>query len=164
MAMALSGLGHFQRQCVCAQSCLTVAHRLLCPGDFPGKNTGVGCHFLLSTQEQNPHLIHLLMSQQAYSLPLSHWGAPSKGQHLPITYQKFNLVDSTWKAGTLLWDALSYPPTYRNQRQMFTHHQGHTFKPRPKVTSSGVRPAKLLNGQEGQTLQMDISIYSLYKF
>jgi len=25
----------------------TAAHRLLCPWDFPGKNTGVGCHFLL---------------------------------------------------------------------------------------------------------------------
>jgi len=25
----------------------TVAHQLLRPWDFPGKNTGVGCHFLL---------------------------------------------------------------------------------------------------------------------
>ena len=24
----------------------TVAHQLLCPWDFPGKNTGVGCYFL----------------------------------------------------------------------------------------------------------------------
>ena len=31
-----------------AQSCLTFCDpRLLCPWDFPGKNTGVGCHFLL---------------------------------------------------------------------------------------------------------------------
>ena len=35
------------------QSCLTpvipwtVSARLLCPWDSPGKNTGVGCHFLL---------------------------------------------------------------------------------------------------------------------
>ena len=36
--------------CVCAQSCVTpwsVATRLLCPWNFPGKNTGVGSHFLL---------------------------------------------------------------------------------------------------------------------
>ena len=39
--------------CVRTQSCLTVwdlwtvAHRLLCSWDFPNKNTGVGCHFLL---------------------------------------------------------------------------------------------------------------------
>ena len=40
----------------------TVAPRLLCQGDFPGKNTGVGCHFLLQgiflTQGLNPHLLH----------------------------------------------------------------------------------------------------------
>ena len=36
-----------------AQSCLTLRPhglkpaRLLCPWDFPGKNTGVGCHFLI---------------------------------------------------------------------------------------------------------------------
>ena len=36
--------------------------RLLCPWDFPGKNTGVGYHFLLQgifpTQELNPGLLH----------------------------------------------------------------------------------------------------------
>ena len=46
--------------------------RLLCPWDFPGKNTGVGCHFLLqgifSTQGLNPPLLHW----QAGSLPNSH--------------------------------------------------------------------------------------------
>ena len=38
--------------------------RLLCPRDFPGKNTGVGCHAPLQgiflTQESNPWLLHLL--------------------------------------------------------------------------------------------------------
>ena len=37
--------------------------RLLCPWDFPGNNTGVGCHFLLQgifpTQGLNPHLLWL---------------------------------------------------------------------------------------------------------
>ena len=34
--------------CTCAQSCNPmVPARLLCPWDSPGKNTGVGCHFLL---------------------------------------------------------------------------------------------------------------------
>ena len=36
--------------------------RLLCPWDFPGKNTGVGCHFLLKgifqTQGSNLSLLH----------------------------------------------------------------------------------------------------------
>ena len=51
-----------------AKLCLTlatpqiVAPRLLCAWDSPGKNTGVGCHFLLqgsfATQEWNPGLLH----------------------------------------------------------------------------------------------------------
>ena len=49
--------------------------RLLCPWDFPGKNTGVGCYSLLQgiflTQGSNPCPLHLLL-QQADSLPLSH--------------------------------------------------------------------------------------------
>ena len=36
--------------------------RLLCPWDFPGKNSGIDCHFLLQriflTQELNPCLLH----------------------------------------------------------------------------------------------------------
>ena len=59
--------------------------RLLCPWDFPGKNTGVGCHFLLqgiylpnpgsnfSTQGSNPHLLCLLY-WQVDSLPLCQLG------------------------------------------------------------------------------------------
>ena len=40
-------------------------------GDFPGKNTGVGCHFRGSSwlQRSNPHLL-LLLHWQAGSLPL----------------------------------------------------------------------------------------------
>ena len=45
--------------------------RLLCPWDFPGKNTGVDCHFLLQgifpTLESNSCLLHW----QVDSLPLS---------------------------------------------------------------------------------------------
>ena len=41
--------------------------RLLCPWDSPGKNTGVGCQFLLQgiflTQGLNPHLLRLLLWQ-----------------------------------------------------------------------------------------------------
>jgi len=59
--------------CVCAfsvtQSCSTICDPMGCSlpgssvhGDSPGKNTGVGCHFLLQgifpTQELNPHFLH----------------------------------------------------------------------------------------------------------
>ena len=54
--------------CAVAQLCLTLAAlwtaatRFLCPWDFPGKDAGVGCHFLLqgtfTTQELNLCLLH----------------------------------------------------------------------------------------------------------
>ena len=53
---------------------------LLCMWNFPGKNTGLGCHFLpqgiLPTQSLNPHPLRLL-HLQADSLPLSHLGSTS---------------------------------------------------------------------------------------
>ena len=68
--------------CSIAQLCLTlltpwiVSPRLLCPWDFPCKNTGVGCHLLLQgiipTQESNPDLLHY--RQILYYL--SHKGSP----------------------------------------------------------------------------------------
>ena len=75
--------GLILRKCCClvAKSCPTLLRpyglwsttRLLCPWDFPGKNTGVGCHFLLQRifpiQGSNRHW-------QADSLPLSHKGKP----------------------------------------------------------------------------------------
>ena len=51
----------------------TEAHQLLCPLGFPGKSTGLGCHFLLQeifpTQGSNPCFLCLL-HWQAGSLPL----------------------------------------------------------------------------------------------
>ena len=69
------------------QSCLTRCNptdcspaKLLCPWDSPGKNTGVGCHFLLQqitpTQGWNPSLLCLLR-WQADSLPLVPPGKPT---------------------------------------------------------------------------------------
>ena len=53
--------------------------KLLCPWDFSGKSTGVGCHFLLQgtfpTQESNPRLSHC--RQTLYRL--SHKGSPVNG-------------------------------------------------------------------------------------
>ena len=62
--------------------------RLLCPWRFPGKNTGVGCHFLLQgillIQGLNPHLLH----RQASSLPLSYQGSPMVNTIHHITVPK----------------------------------------------------------------------------
>ena len=50
--------------------------KLLCPWDFTGKNTGIGCHFVFQgifpTQGSNPYLLHW----QVDSLLLSHQGSP----------------------------------------------------------------------------------------
>ena len=54
--------------CLVTKSCPTLLQplglqpaTLLCPWDFPGKNAGLGCHFLLQgiflTQGWNPHLL-----------------------------------------------------------------------------------------------------------
>ena len=54
--------------------------RLLYPWEFSGKNTGVGCHFLLQgiflTQGSNLHLLGLLHYRQILYL-LGHQGRPS---------------------------------------------------------------------------------------
>ena len=78
----------WSRMCTCAQSLVMLESswprglqpaRLLCPWEFPGRNTGVGCHFLLQgiflTQASNPRLLHHL-HWQVDSLPLSHLGSP----------------------------------------------------------------------------------------
>ena len=65
--------------CLVAESCPTLLWphglwpiRLLCPWGFPGKNTGVGCHFFLQgiflTQGSNLCLLYW----KAGALPLSH--------------------------------------------------------------------------------------------
>ena len=49
----------------------TVAARLLCPWDFPGTSTGVGCHFLLQGVFPTHGLDHILNSRlEAVSLAL----------------------------------------------------------------------------------------------
>ena len=63
------------------------AARLFCLWNFPGKNTGVGSHFLLQgiflTQGLDLCVLHLL-HWQADSLPLSHLGCPENTQQSQI--------------------------------------------------------------------------------
>ena len=78
--------------CLVAKSCPTLLQpqgqqpaMLLCPWDFPGKNTGGGCHLLLQliflTQGSNPRLLHW----QADSSPLRHQGSPK-----PMIYTTYS--------------------------------------------------------------------------
>ena len=49
--------------------------RLFCPWYFPGKNTGVGCHFLLGDLP-DPGIEPASPAWQADSLPVSRLGGP----------------------------------------------------------------------------------------
>ena len=65
----------------------------LCPWNFPGKNSGLGCHFLLQgiflTQGLNPGLLTL----QADSLPSESPGKPySKGSCLHMQYWPYRAI------------------------------------------------------------------------
>ena len=53
-----------------------IACQAPCPWNFPGKNTGVGCHFLLQGIFPDQRLNLTLLHWQADSLPLSHQGSP----------------------------------------------------------------------------------------
>ena len=57
--------------------------RLLCPWDLPGRNTGVGCHFLLQETFPTQGLNLPLLQLQADSFPLSHLGS-SGGPYLNL--------------------------------------------------------------------------------
>ena len=77
-------LGHLLFVCVCSVLSDSLRphglypSRLLSPRNFPDKNTGVSCYFLLQgiflTQELNLYLLHLL-HWQVDSLPLHDLGS-----------------------------------------------------------------------------------------
>ena len=64
--------------------------RLLCPRDFSGKNTIVGCHFILQgiflTQGLDLGPLHW----QVDSLPLSHLGSPDVDEAMGETSREFS--------------------------------------------------------------------------
>jgi len=74
--------------------------RSFCPWDFPGKNTGVGCPFLLQgiflTQESNTWLIHC----QVNSLTTE---PPGKHDHLPGFCQNFSLSTISFATFAFVW-------------------------------------------------------------
>ena len=99
MNLSENGSSH----CWTSQSCPTLLcpHRLCSPpgssvhGIFLGKNTEVGCSFLLQgiflTQGSNPHLPHW----QARSLPLSHQGGPSSHWKWK-SFSRVQLFETPW--------------------------------------------------------------------
>ena len=88
----------------------TATARLLRPWNFPGKSTGVGCHFLLQgifpTQGSNPGLPHC--RQTLY--PLSHQGSPYPSKTLSKNCRGRN-------TSKLILGGHHHPDTKPRQRQ-----------------------------------------------
>ena len=77
-----------------AKSCPTLLRlhglyptRPLCPWDFPGKNTGVDCYFLLQGIFKDPEIEPTSPALQAASLPPSH-----KDQALDNTFSELDIL------------------------------------------------------------------------
>ena len=86
--------------------------RLLCPWNFPGKNTGVGCHSLLQgifpTQGSNPGLLHY---RQILYYP-SHQGSPKYSYSL----FKCDLLTDANLRTAYCWSAMRW---YQSQEYLF---------------------------------------------
>ena len=90
MICSLCSESKFPHMCACMHVCSAVYDslqphglqpaRLLCPWNFPGKNTGVGCYFLhqgiFPTQGLKTHFLRLLHSRRIL-YQLSHQGSLS---------------------------------------------------------------------------------------
>ena len=89
-----------------------VAPQTLLSWDFPGKNTGVGCHFLLqrifSTQGLSPCLLHC---RQSLIYPLSHQGSPYWDYLVSTSFKAWPLSQSYCLSLAQSW--LSRPWTPR---------------------------------------------------
>ena len=71
---------------LCATLCDPHGLQPTSPVDFPGKNAGVGCHFLVqgifSTQGWNPCLLHLQLCRGCF--PTVPHGEPQRARGLPV--------------------------------------------------------------------------------
>ena len=86
--------------------------RLLCPWNSPGKNTGVGCHFLLQgifpTQESNLGLLHCrhILYQLSYEGSLK---VKFTQSCVTLCDPMYYTVHGTFQAGILEWVAYPFP-------------------------------------------------------
>ena len=69
--------------CSVAQQC----HQLLCPRDSPGKNTGVGCHFLSQRNFPDSGIKPAFPALQVDSLPIEQLGKPVSTMHMVLNKQ-----------------------------------------------------------------------------
>ena len=116
--------------CEVAQSCPTLCDpmkptRLLRPWDFPGKSTGVGCHFLLQglfmTQGSNPGFLHC--RQIFYHL--SHEGSPINQPTTVFLPAEFHGQRRAWRLQSMAWQTVrhDWATTHNNNTFLiYLHH------------------------------------------
>ena len=90
--------------------------RLLCPWDFPGKHTGVGCHFFLQvifqTQRSNLGLLHSRKILCHLDHQGSHGGIPQRGVYYLNSYSDTICLFFNLSKLTILYNFnLVYLPT-----------------------------------------------------
>ena len=111
----------------------TIACRLLCPWDFPGRNTGVGCDFLLQgiflTQGSNSQLLWI-MQWQMDSLLLHHLRILAHKEAFSNRwFRDFTLVGANMLRATL-------SSTTRKQNCFRSYYRPDTTSSLPKGTHS----------------------------
>ena len=117
--------------------------RILSPWNFPGKNNGVGCHFLLQgiflDQGSNLHLLYLL-HWQTDSLPLNHLGS------LPTTLRPPQSAEfRPGTAGTVLDPGAVHPDCKDLNILNITPRE---TERKVKNTGSGTEVASFLKGRK----------------
>ena len=100
----------------------------LCPRNFPGKNTGVGCHILLQeifpTQGFNTRILSLL-HWQADSLPLYHLGSPKCYHLLSKKKKKKNYYKPSRESRTLIADIFRVCASSQISQSLICLFHGH---------------------------------------
>ena len=79
----------------------TVATSLLCPRDFPGKNTGVGCHFPSPGDLPNPGIEPTSPGSHALetdSLPLCYLRIPNESESRSVLSESLQLHGLSWSS------------------------------------------------------------------
>ena len=127
--------------------------RLLCPRDFPAKNTGAGCHFLLQELFPDRGLNPCFFHWQVDSLPLSH--QPLQGR--PRKWK--------WKSLSRVW-LFSAPWTMQSMEfSRLEYWSGWLYPPPGDLPNPGIKPrvpalqADSLSAKpQGKTSEVHISI------
>ena len=96
--------------------------RLLCPWDSPGKNTGVGCHFLLQSlyfggsnymyirlHGVAPYVINILLLFSVFFLPVFHFQFSS----VQLSFSRVRLFATPWTT------AYQASPSITNPQSLF---------------------------------------------